>query len=48
MTEEGDKISIKWSFYTFVLNFNAAGMRINEVVPIDGKKVRIPYFYRVE
>lgn len=48
VTEEGDKISIKWSFYTFVLNFNAAGMRINEVVPIDGKKVRIPYFYRVE
>ena len=47
-TEEGDKISVEWSFYTFVLNFNAAGMRINEVVPIDGKKVRIPYFYKVD
>lgn len=46
VTTEGDKITVKWSFYTFVLNYNAVGMNINEVVPIDGKKVEVPYFYR--
>ena len=48
VTTEGDKISVKWWFYTFVLTYNAAGMRISEVVPLDGKKVKIPYFYRTE
>lgn len=48
VTEKDDKISVKWWFYTFVLNYNSAGMRISEVVPLDGKKVKIPYFYRTE
>jgi len=45
-TIENDQITITWWFYTFVLNYDAAGRRISEVVPLDGAKIKIPYFYR--
>lgn len=44
-TIQNDRIMIKWWFYTFVLKYNTLGQQISEVVPIDGAKVRIPYFY---
>lgn len=39
------RIAINWSFYTFVLNYNVAGQRISEVIPIDGADVVIQYYY---
>lgn len=44
-TIENDQIVITWWFYTFVLKYNMAGQQIYEVAPIDGAKVKIPYFY---
>lgn len=42
---QNDQIVITWWFYTFVLNYNMAGQQIYEVAPIDGAKVKVPYFY---
>lgn len=36
---------IKWSFYTMVLNYNAAGTRLYKVIPKDGAQIYIPYEY---
>ena len=36
---------IKWSFYTMVLNYNAAGRRVDKVLPKDGAQIYIPYEY---
>lgn len=44
-TIQNDQIVITWWFYTFVLNYNMAGQQIYEVAPIDGAKVKVPYFY---
>lgn len=44
-TLQSDQIVITWWFYTFVLNYNALGQRICKVVPLDGAKVKVPYFY---
>lgn len=40
-----NKKTIKWSFYTMVLNYNAAGMYIGKVLPKDGAKILLPYWF---
>lgn len=47
-TIQNDQVMVTWWFYTFVLNYNTLGQQIYEVVPVDGAKVKIPYFYRIE
>ncbi|WP_295432373.1 hypothetical protein [uncultured Prevotella sp.] len=39
------RIAMSWSFYTFVLNYNVAGQRISEVIPVYGADVVIQYYY---
>lgn len=39
------KKTIKWSFYTMVLNYNAAGMYIGKVLPKDGAQILLPYWF---
>lgn len=34
---------IKWSFYTIVLVYNAAGAQMWKVLPMDGAKIYLPY-----
>lgn len=38
-----NKKYIKWSFYTIVLRYNAAGMELRKVLPKDGAKIYLPY-----
>lgn len=38
-----NKRRIKWSFYTLVLRYNAAGASMNKALPKDGAKIYLPY-----
>lgn len=39
-------ITISWHFYTLVLNYNSIGQAVSYVIPLDGAKVKIPYYWQ--
>ena len=45
-TTANDQISIDWTFYTLVVKYNMAGQTLNKVIPVDGAKVKVPYYYK--
>ena len=45
MSTTAKGIEINWHFYTMVLKHNSAGVLSGWVIPLDGAKVRVPYYY---
>ncbi|WP_302978905.1 hypothetical protein [Paraprevotella clara] len=43
-TSTGLKLS--WHFYTLVLNYNSIGQAVGYVIPLDGAKVKVPYYWQ--
>lgn len=48
MSTNSNGIVISWAFNTLVVISDMAGRRYNWVIPLDGAKVRVPYYYMSE
>ena len=38
-------IEINWNFYTLVVKYDTAGAALGWTIPLDGAKVKVPYYY---
>lgn len=38
-------LQLSWNFYTMVIKYDISGRRINRTIPMDGAKIRVPYYY---
>ena len=46
-TTSNNQINIEWYFYTILIRNNMGGASIGKVIPLDGAKVQVPYYYIV-
>lgn len=44
-TVTGNIVKLNWYFYTIVLKYNSAGAAMGYTIPLDGARVRVPYYY---
>lgn len=46
MSTTSSGLTLTWYFYTLVLNYNSIGQAVGYVIPLDGAKVKIPYYWQ--
>lgn len=47
-TVSGNVIQINWSFTTLLVKYDIIGRTYNVLIPVNGAKVKVPYYYMVE